>query len=105
MVENQFQRNFLRFDSHQSSTGFRRIRSSVSDNVFLRILIFATRSHRFGLPVNFVAIVIHPTRKTTKRLRDALNQQFGYLDQSKSSRESDVRQFIDHRFVRFVFFL
>ncbi len=45
---------------------------------------------RFGLPVNFVAIVIHPTRKSTKRLRDVLDQLFGYLDQSKNSRHEEV---------------
>ncbi len=45
---------------------------------------------RFGLPVNFVAIVIHPTRKSTKRLRDVLDQLFGYLDQSNKSRLDEV---------------
>jgi V-type H+-transporting ATPase subunit C len=46
---------------------------------------------RFGLPVNFVAIVIHPTRKSTKRLRDVLDQLFGYLDQSDKSRFDEVK--------------
>jgi hypothetical protein len=46
---------------------------------------------RFGLPVNFVAIVIHPTRKSTKRLRDVLDQLFGYLDQSNKSRLDEVK--------------
>ncbi|CAF4317312.1 unnamed protein product, partial [Adineta steineri] len=36
----------------------------------------------YGLPVNFDAIVIHPNRKTTKRLREVLERLFGYLDQS-----------------------
>jgi len=44
---------------------------------------------RFGLPVNFVAMVIHPTRKSTKKLRDALDQLFGYLDQAKPSRSDE----------------
>jgi len=44
---------------------------------------------RYGLPVNFVAIVIHPTRKSTKRLRDILLQLFGYLDQSGTSKQEE----------------
>lgn len=48
--------------------------------------VFVESVLRFGLPVNFVAIVIHPLRKSTKRLRDVLDQLFGYLDQSKQSR-------------------
>ncbi|CAF4666297.1 unnamed protein product [Rotaria magnacalcarata] len=43
----------------------------------------------FGLPVNFIAIVIQPTRKSTKRLRDALDQLFGYLDQSDRSKQEE----------------
>ncbi|CAF4343770.1 unnamed protein product, partial [Rotaria sordida] len=45
----------------------------------------------FGLPVNFVAMVIHPTRKSTKRLRDVLDQLFGYLDQSNKSKHDEVK--------------
>jgi hypothetical protein len=35
-------------------------------------------------------MVIHPTRKGTKRLRDVLDQLFGYLDQSDRSRTDEV---------------
>ncbi|CAF2634073.1 unnamed protein product [Rotaria sp. Silwood2] len=48
--------------------------------------VFVESVLRFGLPVNFVAIVIHPTRKSTKRLRDVLDLLFGYLDQSNKSK-------------------
>ncbi|CAF2992692.1 unnamed protein product, partial [Rotaria sp. Silwood2] len=48
--------------------------------------VFVESVLRYGLPVNFVAIIIHPTRKSTKRLRDMLDQLFGYLDQSDRSR-------------------
>jgi hypothetical protein len=37
-------------------------------------------------------MVIHPTRKSTKRLRDVLDQLFGYLDQSSKSRQEEVRK-------------
>ncbi|CAF0750921.1 unnamed protein product [Rotaria sordida] len=48
--------------------------------------VFVESVLRYGLPVNFVAIIMHPTRKSTKRLRDILDQLFGYLDQSDRSR-------------------
>ena len=35
-------------------------------------------------------MVIHPTRKVPKRLRDALDNLFGYLDQSDRSRHDEV---------------
>ena len=60
-------------------------------NVSLDYIISLLRSltsfllNRYGLPVNFAAIVIHPTRKTSKRLRDVLDRLFGYLDQSDRS--------------------
>lgn len=45
--------------------------------------VFVESVLRYGLPVNFEAMVIHPTsRKFTKRLHDVLEQLFGYLDQS-----------------------
>ena len=60
---------------------------------------------RYGLPVNFEAMIIHPTsRKSTKRLRDALDQLFGYLDQSNKSQNDEVetRDFsIQDRFLSF----
>jgi len=54
------------------------------------IRVFVESVLRFGLPVNFVAILIHPTRKATKRLRDLLDQLFGYLDQSNKSKQDDI---------------
>ncbi|CAF4286586.1 unnamed protein product, partial [Adineta steineri] len=51
--------------------------------------VFVESVLRFGLPVNFVAMVIHPTRKSTKRLRDVLDNLFGYLDQSNKSRQEE----------------
>jgi len=47
--------------------------------------------NRYGLPVNFSAIVIHPTRKGTKRLREVLDRLFGYLDQSDKSKTDEVK--------------
>jgi hypothetical protein len=37
---------------------------------------------RYGLPVNFQAMLLHPNKKNTKRLRDVLNQLYGHLDSS-----------------------
>lgn len=37
-------------------------------------------SFRYGLPVNFQAILIEPNKKSIKRLRDCLNQLYGHLD-------------------------
>lgn len=47
---------------------------------------------RYGLPVNFQAILIHPNKKSVKRLRDVLNQLYSHLDGSASapSSNSDV---------------
>jgi len=44
--------------------------------------IFVESVLRYGLPVNFAAILIRPNRKSAKRLRDLLEKAFGYLDQS-----------------------
>lgn len=40
---------------------------------------------RYGLPVNFQAILIHPNKKSTKRLRDVLNQLYAHLDSSATA--------------------
>lgn len=47
--------------------------------------VFVESVLRYGLPVNFQAILIHPNKKNTKRLRDVLNQLYGHLDGSAAS--------------------
>lgn len=47
--------------------------------------VFVESVLRYGLPVNFQAILIHPNKKSTKRLRDVLQQLYGHLDGSGSS--------------------
>nr|ABO61291.1 vacuolar ATPase subunit C [Lutzomyia longipalpis] len=47
--------------------------------------VFVESVLRYGLPVNFQAILIHPHKKSTKRLRDVLNQLYGHLDGSAAS--------------------
>ncbi len=37
---------------------------------------------RYGLPVNFQAMILRPQKKMSKRLRDALNQLYSHLDNS-----------------------
>lgn len=44
--------------------------------------VFVESVLRYGLPVNFQAILIHPNKKTSKRLREVLNQLYGHLDSS-----------------------
>lgn len=39
---------------------------------------------RYGLPVNFQAILVQPYKKNHKRLRDLLFQLYGHLDGSSS---------------------
>lgn len=39
----------------------------------------------YGLPVNFQAILMHPNKKSTKRLRDVLNQLYSHLDGSAAA--------------------
>uniref|UniRef100_A0A336M2X5 V-type proton ATPase subunit C n=1 Tax=Culicoides sonorensis TaxID=179676 RepID=A0A336M2X5_CULSO len=46
--------------------------------------VFVESVLRYGLPVNFQAILIHPNKKSIKRLRDVLNQLYGHLDGSAS---------------------
>ncbi|KAM7345371.1 V-type proton ATPase subunit Vha44 isoform 2-T3 [Cochliomyia hominivorax] len=42
--------------------------------------VFVESVLRYGLPVNFQAILIEPNKKSMKRLRDCLNQLYGHLD-------------------------
>lgn len=44
--------------------------------------VFVESVLRYGLPVNFQAILLHPNKKSTKRLRDVLNQLYSHLDGS-----------------------
>nr|CAD7195020.1 unnamed protein product [Timema douglasi] len=44
--------------------------------------VFVESVLRYGLPVNFQAMLLHPSKKNTKRLRDVLNQLYGHLDSS-----------------------
>jgi len=47
--------------------------------------VFVESVLRYGLPVNFQAILIHPNKKSVKRLRDVLNQLYSHLDGSASA--------------------
>ncbi|XP_066603639.1 V-type proton ATPase subunit C [Prorops nasuta] len=44
--------------------------------------IFVESVLRYGLPVNFQAILLHPHKKCARRLRDVLNQLYAHLDSS-----------------------
>ncbi|CAH0381851.1 unnamed protein product [Bemisia tabaci] len=44
--------------------------------------VFVESVLRYGLPVNFQAMLLRPNKKNTKRLRDVLQQLYGHLDSS-----------------------
>ncbi|XP_014470897.1 PREDICTED: V-type proton ATPase subunit C isoform X1 [Dinoponera quadriceps] len=44
--------------------------------------VFVESVLRYGLPVNFQAILLHPHKKCARRLRDVLNQLYAHLDSS-----------------------
>lgn len=44
--------------------------------------VFVESVLRYGLPVNFQAMLLHPNKNKTKRLRDILYQLYGHLDGS-----------------------
>ncbi|XP_023179505.1 V-type proton ATPase subunit C isoform X1 [Drosophila hydei] len=58
--------------------------------------VFVESVLRYGLPVNFQAILIEPNKKSVKRLRDVLNQLYGHLDgASAGGHVSSVDQNVD----------
>lgn len=50
--------------------------------LFERRLLF---SFRYGLPVNFQAMLLQPNKKTMKRLREVLNDLYKHLDSSAAA--------------------
>jgi V-type H+-transporting ATPase subunit C len=44
--------------------------------------VFVESVLRYGLPVNFQAVLMHPNKKSLKRLREVLNQLYQHLDSS-----------------------
>ena len=47
--------------------------------------VFVESVLRYGLPVNFQAILLHPHKKCARRLRDLLNQHYAHLDSSATA--------------------
>lgn len=95
MVEGELQRMLLCLDPRKSTPRFCRIGFKVTKS-FVTFQLSIKKyfsSFRYGLPVNFQAILIHPNKKNQKRLRDVLNQLYGHLDGSASSSSvnADVR--------------
>ncbi|KAK4299479.1 hypothetical protein Pmani_028241 [Petrolisthes manimaculis] len=54
------------------------------------IRVFVESVLRYGLPVNFQAILVHPNKKGMKRLRDSLNQLYSHLDSSATGGAGDI---------------
>lgn len=52
--------------------------------------VFVESVLRYGLPVNFQAMVLLPQKKTQKKLRDVLNQQYAHLDSPGGGNAADI---------------
>ncbi|OCT81230.1 V-type proton ATPase subunit C 2 [Xenopus laevis] len=52
--------------------------------------VFVESVLRYGLPVNFQAVVLQPNKKSMKRLRDVLNAIFRHLDESAAANMKDI---------------
>ncbi|KAK3754601.1 hypothetical protein QZH41_019969 [Actinostola sp. cb2023] len=55
------------------------------------LIVFVESVLRYGLPVNFQAMLIQPTKKTQKRIRDMLDSSYSYLE-SKSYGSPDLNE-------------
>lgn len=53
-------------------------------NIFYRAYYVMYLS-RYGLPVNFQAMLLQPTKKTMKKLREVLNDLYKHLDSSAAA--------------------
>ena len=54
------------------------------------LVLMNARCFRYGLPVNFLAVLMQPTKGQTKRLRTLLNQTYAHLDAGGMSTAIDV---------------
>ncbi|XP_075719999.1 V-type proton ATPase subunit C 2 isoform X1 [Rhinoderma darwinii] len=52
--------------------------------------VFVESVLRYGLPVNFHAVILQPNKKSMKRLRDVLNAIFRHLDEAAAANMKDV---------------
>jgi V-type H+-transporting ATPase subunit C len=46
--------------------------------------VFSESVLRYGLPVNFLSVIIKPHRKSQKKVHELLKDQYGYLDSNFS---------------------
>jgi len=53
------------------------------------VRVFVESVLRFGLPVNFQAMVLRPNKKAQKKLREVLNQLYSHLDNTAYSGQAD----------------
>lgn len=57
--------------------------------------VFVESVLRYGLPVNFQAILLRPHKKSMKRLRDVLNQLYAHLDSSATASAAHNQDSVD----------
>uniref|UniRef100_A0A8C9QWR4 V-type proton ATPase subunit C n=1 Tax=Scleropages formosus TaxID=113540 RepID=A0A8C9QWR4_SCLFO len=55
------------------------------------IRVFVESVLRYGLPVNFQALLLQPDKKSSKKLRALLNSLFAHLDPSAAATKADAR--------------
>lgn len=53
--------------------------------------VFVESVLRYGLPVNFQGMLVHPQKKTVKRLKEVLNQLYSHLDSGGAGGNIDVK--------------
>lgn len=94
MAESELQRSLHCLDSHKSSasvcgvcTKVRRllIRPSVRPSAHARpdgALVWCGVVCRYGLPVNFQAMLLQPNKRNMKKLREVLYELYKHLDSS-----------------------
>lgn len=104
MVEGEFQRNVLRVDSRKGTASVCRVCAAVIKCVNLLLIAFCScvlyfAFNRYGLPVNFQAILLQPNKKSTKRLRDVLNQLYSHLDGSAAAPSGNVDVSVMQRYI------
>lgn len=112
VAESEFQRSLHRVDPHKSSAGVRGVSIKVSmwrpryESTHLSIHpfkceisftysteVWRTRFvvHRYGLPVNFQAMLLQPNKKNMKKLREVLYDLYKHLDSSAAIIDVSLR--------------
>lgn len=72
--------------------------SCICDLMYFFVCLFVLCVLRYGLPVNFQAMIMLPNKRSQKRLREVLNQLYSHLDTTSMS-GSDVSVYLIHLYL------